>query len=66
MKAVHLTAPKNLEVVDKPEPGSPGVDEALIRVKAVGICGSDLHMYATGAIGYTKIEDPFTLCAKIN
>ncbi len=61
MKAVHLTAPKNLEVVDKPEPGPPGEGEALIRVKAVGICGSDLHMYATGAIGYTKIEDPFTL-----
>ncbi len=61
MKAVHLTAPKTLEVLEKPEPGPLREDEALIRVKAVGICGSDLHMYATGAIGYTKIESPFTL-----
>ena len=61
MKAVHLTAPKCLELVEKSEPGPPGDYEVLIRVKAVGICGSDLHMYATGAIGYTKIEDPFTL-----
>ena len=61
MKAVHLTAPKTLELVEKSSPESPGSDEVLIRVKAVGICGSDLHMYATGAIGYTKIEAPFTL-----
>lgn len=59
--AAHLTAPKNLEVVDKPEPESPAEEEVLVRVKAVGICGSDLLIYATGAIGYIKIEGPFTL-----
>jgi len=61
MKAVHLTAPKSMELVEKPDPGSPAPGEVLIRVRAVGICGSDLHMYGTGAIGYTKIEKPFTL-----
>ena len=61
MRAVHLSSPKSLELVDKPEPGDPDAGEVLIQVKAVGICGSDLHMYATGAIGYTKIEAPFTL-----
>lgn len=50
-----------MQLVEKPAPAAPGPEEVLINVKAVGICGSDLHMYATGAIGYTKIEGPFTL-----
>lgn len=61
MKAVHLTSPKTLELIEKPDPDPPGPGEVHVRVKAVGICGSDLHMYGTGAIGYTKIEEPFTL-----
>ena len=61
MKAVKLFGPEDLRLVDVPMPPGPGTGEALIQVNAVGICGSDLHMYGTGAIGYTKIESPFTL-----
>ncbi|MCZ6673807.1 MAG: alcohol dehydrogenase catalytic domain-containing protein [Verrucomicrobia bacterium] len=61
MKAVKLVGSKILELVDEPEPAEPGNGEVLIQVKAVGICGSDLHMYGTGAIGTTKIESPFIL-----
>ncbi len=61
MKAVKLFGPEDLRLVDEPFPKRPQIGEALIRVNAVGICGSDLHMYGTGAIGYTKIEGPFTL-----
>jgi len=42
MKALQLTAYHQLDFVDLPEP-VPGPDEVLIRVKACGICGSDVH-----------------------
>lgn len=44
MKAAFTTSPRQMEMRDVPEP-TPGPDEALLRVEAVGICGSDLHFY---------------------
>jgi threonine dehydrogenase-like Zn-dependent dehydrogenase len=34
-----------LEAVEAPEPQAPGAGEVLVRVEAVGICGSDVHIY---------------------
>jgi L-iditol 2-dehydrogenase len=42
MKALLLTAPSQLELVDFPTP-QPAADEVLVRVRACGICGSDIH-----------------------
>lgn len=42
MKALLLTAPSRLELVDFPDP-KPAEDEVLVRVRACGICGSDIH-----------------------
>ncbi len=36
-------------------------DEVLIKVEYVGVCGSDLHYYETGAIGPYVVEPPFVL-----
>lgn len=44
MKALMLTEPLKTEVQDVPEP-VPGPGEVLIKVKAGGICGSDMHTY---------------------
>lgn len=44
MKALVYTGPNNVEWRDAPEP-TPGDDEALVRVEAVGVCGSDMHAY---------------------
>jgi threonine dehydrogenase-like Zn-dependent dehydrogenase len=44
MKAVVYTGPNALEWRDEPEP-LPRNDEVLVRVDAVGICGSDMHAY---------------------
>lgn len=44
MKALVYTGPHALEFRDAPEP-TQGPDEVLIRVEAVGICGSDMHAY---------------------
>jgi L-iditol 2-dehydrogenase len=42
MKALLLTAPSQLALVEFPQP-QPAEGEVLIRVKACGICGSDIH-----------------------
>ncbi len=44
MKGMLLSAYKQLDVVDMPLP-QPAEDELLIRIKACGICGSDVHGY---------------------
>ena len=36
-------------------------DEVLVRIKAVGICGSDVHYYTTGRIGDFVVEKPLIL-----
>jgi len=44
MRALLLAAYKRLEMAEMPAPAI-GPDEVLIRVKACGICGSDVHGY---------------------
>ena len=36
-------------------------NEVLVKLEYVGICGSDLHYYETGAIGDFVVEPPFVL-----
>ncbi|MBU2957882.1 alcohol dehydrogenase catalytic domain-containing protein [Paracoccus sp. 1_MG-2023] len=45
MKAMVYTGVKQLELLDLPDP-RPADGEALVRVEAVGICGSDMHAWA--------------------
>lgn len=42
VQALLLTAPSRLDLVEFPAP-EPAPDEVLVRVRACGICGSDLH-----------------------
>jgi L-iditol 2-dehydrogenase len=44
-------------VSDEPVPET-GAGQALVRVTAVGICGSDLHWYSEGAIGDATLARP--------
>jgi len=61
MKAARLYGARDIRVDDLPEPGNPGAGDVLLRVKAVGICGSDLHMYQDGRIGDTSYDSPLVL-----
>jgi 2-desacetyl-2-hydroxyethyl bacteriochlorophyllide A dehydrogenase len=54
---VTFQAPGEVRVVEKADPEIASPDEALIRVEASGICGSDLHIYH----GRVAIEPGFTI-----
>ena len=44
MKKLVLTDVKKLEIVDAPIP-EPNAEQAIVKIKYAGICGSDLHVY---------------------
>lgn len=48
MKAVRLHAKQDLRVESVEPPQAPGAGEVRLRIDAAGICGSDLHNFATG------------------
>ena len=47
MKAAVYCGPHDIQVADVPKPEI-NANEILVRVKACGICGSDLHVYRIG------------------
>lgn len=60
MKSIRLHGTGNLQIHEEPVPVA-GAGETLIRVKAVGVCGSDLHWFGEGSIGDAKLEHPLVL-----
>src|SRR6185436_1247533 len=60
MRAAVLYDIRDIRIADIPLPTG-AEDEVLVQVKAVGVCGSDLHSYAEGGTtGPTKIK-PYIL-----
>jgi L-iditol 2-dehydrogenase len=59
MKAIVLTGIRELELRDISEPRIENDNDVLLKVEAVGVCGSDTHYYETGQIGDQIIEYPF-------
>ena len=57
MLAVAFQGPGQVEVVEKPEPELLAPDDAIVRVGATGVCGSDLHIFH----GRVQIEPGFTI-----
>jgi 2-desacetyl-2-hydroxyethyl bacteriochlorophyllide A dehydrogenase len=57
MQAVTFQAPGEVRVEERPEPDLLARDDAIVRVEATGVCGSDLHIYH----GRVVIEPGFTL-----
>ena len=62
MRALQLVAPKTVELHVIDDPPEPGPDEVLVRMRAVGLCGSDMHIYTDGGIaGYLVNEYPIVM-----
>jgi L-iditol 2-dehydrogenase len=61
MKAMVQTGLSKMEIIEKPDPEIKNPDDVLVKMKSVGICGSDIHYYKEGRIGSQVIKFPFTL-----
>jgi 2-desacetyl-2-hydroxyethyl bacteriochlorophyllide A dehydrogenase len=57
MRAVTFQAPGEVRIEEKPEPELVVADDAVVRVEASGICGSDLHIFH----GRVPVEPGFTI-----
>jgi 2-desacetyl-2-hydroxyethyl bacteriochlorophyllide A dehydrogenase len=57
MRAVTFQAPGEVLVADVPEPEISDPGDAIVRIEASGVCGSDLHIYH----GRVRIEPGFTI-----
>lgn len=61
MKTAVLTKLRGIEVRDRPAPAIQREDDVLIRVRRVGVCGSDVHYYTTGRIGSQVVDFPYAV-----
>src|SRR3954465_6688822 len=57
MHAVTFQAPHEVRVDEKPDPEVQHPGDAVVRIRASGVCGSDLHIYH----GRIAIEPGFTI-----
>src|SRR5437660_9454775 len=57
MRAVTFQGAGEVRLEERPEPELQGTGDAIVRIEASGICGSDLHIYH----GRVKIEPGFTI-----
>jgi threonine dehydrogenase-like Zn-dependent dehydrogenase len=57
MRAVTFQAPGEVRIDEKSDPEVGVADDAVVRVEASGICGSDLHIYH----GRVPVEPGFTI-----
>jgi L-iditol 2-dehydrogenase len=60
MQVARLHGVGDIRVGDEAVP-EPGPGEELVRVAAVGICGSDLHWWDQGGIGDAQLAQPLVL-----
>jgi len=57
MRAARLHAKRDMRIESVPIPEI-GPDEVLVKIKAVGVCGSDVHWFADARIGDSVLGGP--------
>jgi len=61
MKAAVLYGTQDVRIEEIPDPGQPKAGELRVRVRSVGVCGSDVHYYKHGRIGDFVVTRPMIL-----
>jgi L-iditol 2-dehydrogenase len=61
MKAMMLTGIRQMEMKEVPTPAILNDRDVQIKMKTLGVCGSDIHYYVSGKIGSQVVEYPFTV-----
>jgi L-iditol 2-dehydrogenase len=60
MRVARLHGVRDIRVSEEPPPAA-GPEESLVRVTAVGLCGSDLHWYTEAGIGDARLGKPLAV-----
>jgi L-iditol 2-dehydrogenase len=60
MRASVLRGVRDVALEERPVP-RPGPGEVLVRVRSVGVCGSDVHYFEHGRIGPHVVDRPLVL-----
>ena len=61
MLVAELSSPRQFRLIDAPSISDPAPGQIQVAVKAVGICGSDLHYFSEGGIGEARCVYPMVL-----
>ncbi|MGI8741708.1 MAG: zinc-dependent alcohol dehydrogenase [Bryobacteraceae bacterium] len=61
MLVAELTQPRQFTLADTKRLSEPGPGQIQVAVKAIGICGSDLHYFTEGLIGDTRCVYPMVM-----
>lgn len=61
MQAAYLIKPYCIELREVEKPEIKDENDVLIKIKSVGICGSDIHYYKEGRIGSFIVKEPLIL-----
>jgi L-iditol 2-dehydrogenase len=61
MMQVNVLQRANVMTMERRPRPEPGPGEVLVRVRAVGVCGSDVHYYTHGKIGPFVVKSPLVL-----
>ncbi len=59
MKSMMLTGIREMRMFDVPDPMLTGPKDVMIKMKVIGVCGSDVHYYKSGKIGSQVVSYPF-------
>ncbi len=59
MKKAVLTGIRRMSLINDNVPQISKSDEVKIKIKSIGVCGSDIHYYSEGKIGSQVVEYPF-------
>jgi L-iditol 2-dehydrogenase len=60
MQAARIHGAGDMRLHEEPMP-EPGPGEVLVKVRAVGVCGSDIHWLREGNIGSDRVLEPLVL-----
>jgi threonine dehydrogenase-like Zn-dependent dehydrogenase len=61
MKVAYLVGKKKIVIEEEKEPEIRNDNDVLVRIKCVGICGSDVHYFLEGKIGDQIVKDRIIL-----
>lgn len=61
MKSIKLTGIRKMEMTEVPQPNIIKDNDVLIKMKTVGVCGSDIHYYVSGRINDQIVKYPFAM-----